>query len=193
MAGPYQSIDTSKVVKGPATLWLGPVGTAMPADTVAIGTAWTTPWAAIGATDTGVQTAWNPNTQDTMIEEQALPVSVDLVSADFSVTVALAEDTLENIKYAFGVGSIVTTAASTGIIGKKTLTLASALNPLALGIEMVNSFGFWRRVSVPNVVSVGQVTTEIRRIAGKRMYPTTFRATCAPEQITFVDMTAAAL
>lgn len=190
---PSNTPTLTNIIVGKADGYTSPVATAMPADTVALGTAWSSPWVFWGGTESGVQFNFNRNVTEHRIEEQSNPVLLTPESASIQVVVTLAEDTIENMKLAYGGGNIATQAAATGVIGKKTLTLSDTLQQLALGFEGINPQGFWRRVSIPNVMSAAQVGTPYRRSAGKRIYPVTFSAICAPSQVQIVDMTAAAL
>lgn len=183
----------TNVIVGEATLYIGPANTAMPDDTVALGEAWPVGWTYIGATDAGVTLTVSTNTQDITIEEQSTPALVTVTSKDVTVACALAEDTIANMKTAYGGGTLTTQVAATGTIGKSTLTLSDTLDQLAVGFEGVNPEGFFRRVYIPVVVSVASVGTSYRRAAAKRMYPISLRAICAPSSIEIVDMTAAAL
>lgn len=183
----------TNVIVGEATLYIAPANTAMPADTVNLGAAWPVGWTYIGATDAGVTLTVNTNTQDITIEEQSTPALVTVTTKDVTVGFALAEDTVANMKTAYGGGTLTTQAAATGTIGKDTLVLSDTLDQLAVGFEGINPKGFFRRVYIPVAMSIASVATPYRRAAAKRMYPTTLRAICAPSSIQIVDMTAAAL
>lgn len=185
--------NLTNIIVGMAKGYTSPVGTAMPLDTVTFDTPWTTPWTYWGATDAGVQFNVNKNTTEHHIEEQSNPALVTVESSQFQVVTTLAEDTLETMKLAYGGGTLTTQAAATGTIGKKTLTLSDTLQQLALGFEGLGPEGFWRRVSIPVVIAAGQVGTPYRRSNGKRVYPVTFSAICAPSQVKIDEMTAAAL
>lgn len=193
-AAPFQIITPTNVGYGAATLYLGPVGTVMPPDSVNMGVSWSTgipAWVPVGATDSGINYGWNPSTNDLTIEESMLPVAVLMQTSDFPVTATFAEDVIANLKYAMGVGLIAVTAAgAAGVVGKSVYTLGTLLTPMALGIEYANPTGHWTRVSVPNVMSVGQVTVNNNRASQKRMYAATFRAVCLPSAITITYKTA---
>lgn len=185
-------VDTTKVIVGYATMYTAPKNTAAPLDTLAESAPWLSPWVSPGATEEGVSFAVGTDTGDIRIEEQATPVLVLVTAKNVRVLVTLSEDTVENMKLAYGGGTIVTTAAGTGQPGKKTLTLSNSLDQLAVGFESINSFGFWRRVYVPSVLSVADVTTAYRRAANNRAYNVELRAVCDPSEIKIVDKTAAA-
>lgn len=187
------AIDTTRVIVGAATLYTAPKDTAMPVDTLAEGADWPAPWVHVGGSEEGVSFAVGTDTGDIRIEEQATPVLVVVAAKNVRVLVTLSEDTVENMKLAYGGGTIVTTAAAAGQPGKKTLTLANSLDQLAVGFEGLNSFGFWRRVYIPSVLSVADVTTAYRRAANNRSYNVELRAVCDPSAIKIVEKTAAAI
>lgn len=192
-AAPFQQLDPTKVGYGAATLYIAPFGTAMPADTVNMGVNWATgipAWVPIGSTDDGVHYSFNPNTNDLQIEESPIPAAVLVDTLDVAVTATFAEDVLANLLYAIGAGTITTQAPGVSLVGKSTLTLSTTLNKYALGIEHSNPYNHWTRVSIPSVMSAGQVTVDNRRSQGKRMYGASFRAICLPSAITVVQKTA---
>jgi hypothetical protein len=185
--------DTSAVLVGYARAYTAPAGTAMPADTVAFDGTWPVGWTYIGATEEGVTQTIGTDTATIAIEEQSIPVLTVVNAKTFTLAFSLSEDTLESIKLAAGGGNIVTTAAATGVIGKKVLTLSDTLDQLAVGFEAINKQGFFRRVYVPSVLSTGTVGTPYRRAANNRAYPVELHATCRPDQIVFTEKTANAL
>jgi hypothetical protein len=189
------------VLVGQARMFLQKIVTgsvpALPADTVAIGGAWPSAganiWVPVGATSEGLNFRFQRSTQDINVEEQLTPVAVNTTGLDISMEMVLSEDTVETMVTAYGGGSIVTVAAASGVIGKKTLTIGSDLDNYAFGFETQNQFGFFRRVMVPAVVSVGQAETLYRRAQDARRYAVSLRVLCAPEEIIVLDKTAAAL
>jgi hypothetical protein len=192
--------DRTKVMPGMAAVYLAPYSAsapaALPADTVALGGAWpSTPqvWTPIGATEDGVTLGFRRNTQDQTIEEQVTPVGVETTDADLRIECSLSEDSLETMRIAFGGGTITTVAAATGIIGKKTLVISTDLDHFALGFECKNPDGFFRRMLIPDVVSIADISTPFRRAAGPRRYRVAFRGLVALENVTVINKTANAL
>lgn len=192
--------DRTKVLAGMAAVYLAPYNAtspaALPAETVALGGAWpSTPqvWTPIGATQEGVSMSFKRSTQSLNIEEQLTPVKVETTEIDCRIEATLAESTFETMRIAFGGGSIVTVAAGVGVIGKKTLTISSDLDHFALGLEGIDPNGFFRRILIPEIVSIAEVEESYRRAANLRMYKVSFMALVAPEQMTFVEKTANAL
>jgi len=170
---------------------------ALPADTVPINGAWPSAganiWVPVGATQEGLNFRFQRSTQDITIEEQLTPVAVNTTGIDMSAEVVLSEDTLENMAVAYGGGVVTTTAAASGTIGKKTLVIGSDMDQYAFGFETQNQNGFFRRVMIPAVVSVGQAETLYRRAQDARRYATSFRVICAPEEVVIISKTADAL
>ena len=182
------SPNLANVIVGPATLYTGAANSdVLPANSVALGGSWGGTWVYSGATDSGV--AWNvtQNTQDITIEEQPNPAAVTVLTMDVSVSVTLAEDTIENMKISFG-GTLTVNAGATP--PNKVLTFNTNVNNYALGFEGLGATaGKPRRVYIPNVVSISQAQVPYRRAAEKRMYAVTFRAICAPSSITVTEIT----
>lgn len=189
-----------RIMAGMVQVYLAPYNEAspavLPADTVALGGTWPAvpqPWTAIGATQEGVSMVFRRSTQNLTIEEQMTPIAVETTEVEATIEAVLAEDTFETMKTAFGGGTVTTTAAGVGTIGKKELVISSDLEHFALGMEGRNTFGFFRRVLVPDVVSIADVEQVNRRAASLRMYKVSFRSLVKPEEMFFKEQTAAAL
>jgi hypothetical protein len=161
------------------------------ANGISLGQAWGGNWVAVGATNEGVTFAVDAKTNDIDVEEQMTPVLVTIDSEDISVSFTSAEDIVANMQLAYGTGSVLTQAATGSIIGKTTYTLGKTLNQYSVGFEAVNSFGLFRRVYIPLVVSAAsKVETVYRRAKAERMYAVTLRALCDPTQIVITEQTA---
>jgi hypothetical protein len=192
--------DRKRVMSGMAQLYLAAYNetspAVLPADTVALGAAWPTtpqPWVAIGASAEGASLMFRRSTQSLTVEEQLTPVAVETTEVELKVEVTLAQDTLETMQIAMGGGTLTTTAASSGVIGKKALVLADDLTHYALGIEAKNTYGFFRRMLVPEIVSIADVETSYRRSANLRLYKVSLWALCSLAQVDIRDKTADAL
>lgn len=188
----------TNVLAGMAAVYLAPYSATSPAVlpaemTVDLGGTWPStpqPWTAIGATQEGVTFGFQRTTQDLTIEEQLTPVQVLTTGVQCMVEAVLAESTFENMRIAYGGGTVTTTAAAVGNIGKKTLVISSDLDHFALGLEGINPEGFFRRILIPDVVSIADVQEVYRRAQSLRMYKVSFRSLVAPESMTFVNKTA---
>lgn len=183
------SIHREDVIVGGGQLWLAPVASSFPADDVTI----TTPFKYSGATQEGVTMSFTQNTSDINVDEQATPVDTPVQTTDVNFAAVLSEDTLETMKLAFGGGTIVVVAAATGVMGKRTLSLASKLDKLALIFEGLGPDGFYRRVQVPVVSSTANAQVAYRRASEARRYAVTFRALVDPSDIDIIEKTATAL
>lgn len=174
--------DRRNVLRGMAALWVAnynattPV--ALPADTVALGADWSVSlpaWKAVGATESGVTMRFTRETTDISIEEQVNPVDVATNTLDPRIECTLAEDTLETMMLAYGGGSIAITAPGASQPGIRELSISEEVQHLTLGMEGVNSKGFWRRVLFSDVLSVAEVETSYRRAETQRLYAVSFR------------------
>ncbi len=189
--------DRSKVLVGQARRYIAPYTTtsppALPANTTALNTAWTSPWVELGATMKGLEFDFKRTTKKIMIEEQQTPVQITTDSTEFTFGMELSEDSLETMKLAYGGGVITTTAASTGVPGTRQLVIGSDLSLYSFGFEGVNEFGFWRRVLVPVVVSVADAKTVYSRSDKQRTYAVKFSSLVDVSQVTIIEQNAAAL
>ena len=185
------SYNTSNVVYGTALCFTAPVGTSLPADaSLGVGSAWTGGgWSYIGATDSGVTLTWNPSTQDLNIEEQPTPVAVLVTTATMTVGFNFSEETLANINMSMGNnGSIATTSAGAGQPGKSVLSLSTTFAHVAVAVVSKNQLGFARVVSIPEMMSAGQVQPAFRRSASQRLWACTFNTICPFEQIQVINL-----
>lgn len=191
---------TSDVLFGTGILFTAPnpspgVGATLPSDAnLGVGSAWLSAgWSYVGATEAGVTQTYNPSTQNINIEEQPTPVGVAVNTADLQFTTNLSEETLANVNLAYGnSGSIATTPAGAGQPGKTVLTLSTTFATLSGALVAQNAFGFATVLSIPVMVSAGQVQTAFRRAAQQRLYPLTLSAICPFNSIQFIELTAPA-
>lgn len=183
------TINREDVIVGQGQLWLAPEASSFPADDATL----STPFKYSGATQEGVTMSFTQNTNDIGVEEQATPVDTPVQTTDLNFATVLSEDTLETMKLAFGGGTIAVVAAATGVMGKRTLTLASKLDKLALVFEGIGPEGFYRRVQVPVVSSTANASIAYRRAADARRYSVTFRALVDPSDVDIIEKTANAL
>lgn len=200
MAGPPlvytpPAYNVANVLYGVGIVFTAVVGTSVPSDqNLGVATSWTgLGWAYVGATDAGVSLTWNPTTVDINIEEQPTPVAVVVDRATLQVTLNLNEETLANINLAYGnAGTVAVTPPGAGQPGKSVLSLSTLFPQIACAVIGKNQLGFARVLSIPQVMSIGQVKTDYRRAANQRMYPLTLNAVCPFSSITWTDLTAIA-
>lgn len=178
------------VLVGLAHFYIAPVGTADPADSLAFNTAWLAPWYHPGYLDSGVTLGLDKKEKKHRVDDISTPAVITVEESTVSIMVTMAEATLENLRYASGGGTVTVTAPGTGQIGKKTLVLSEDLEVLRVGFEGKNPQGFFRRVIIPRVVSVGKIKAEWDRSKNKQMYAATFESICSVEEILIYDKTA---
>lgn len=188
--------DPDKVLEGIANIYFGDKDEALPDENaVDYGGDWTESgslsWEGVGYTEDGVEVEKSTDTEDVKPSETITPINVLVTGAGVAIRFVCMEHTLEMMKLAYGGGSIATTAAGAGQIGKRVLTLSPTLDSFALGFEVLNEHGFFTRMHVPHVKSVATVGTgyALNKI---RMFPVEFRALCEIDDITFVEKTAVA-
>ena len=195
---PYD-YNVKNILVGLAHLYYAPaVPVAEPyvADTVLLGQIPVAPpsnWRYIGAVEEGVQQAFSRATQEHNIENQSSAVLRTVTSSTIEISTSLVEQTMENMKLAYGGGTITQTAAAVGQPGKRRLTLSDELDFLSVILEGKNPEGFYRRYYIPRVVSTANVETNNRRAEAKKLLPVTLTAVCEITEIFVDDMVAAAL
>lgn len=176
--------DPTKVKIGNALGYLAPYNATpapvLPANTVVLWDDWSTTiasWVKMGATEESFQLNSEVSLESHYVEEQATPVATSKTSQAFSVTVSLAQDTLQSMAWAWD--GTITTAANFD-----TMTLNTGVAVWAFGLEMESELtGLARRVLVPRATLSSGGATAFRRAAGKRLYPITITAICKPEEI----------
>jgi hypothetical protein len=192
--------NPNNVTVGLATAFIQPWSVSSPAvlppDSLALNGDWTVsgtlPWEDLGATDQGWALNIQTKSNDIRIEEQDTPVDVVAESKMVTVTGTLAEDTLKHMMWAYGGGTITTVAAGPGVVGKKVLTLQTALSKWALGVETINLYGLPRRLLLPKCVISSSPQTKFRRAAEKRMYDFSAQTIIPVNEMVIVEITAPA-
>lgn len=182
--------DALNVLVGLANMYTAPVGTPDPADTIAFDAPWLAPWYHPGYSDKGLTMMLDRKEKKHTVEEISNPVVISVESSSLKVSIGFAEATLENFRLAAGGGTITTTAAGVGVIGKKSLVLSEDLEVIKLGFEGKNPQGFFRRVIIPRVVTTGKIKTEYDRSKNKQVYMAEFEAVCAISDVKIYDKTA---
>lgn len=162
----------------------------IPADTLALGAAWPSPWVAIGATQDGLQFGFQRQRQDIMIEEQVNPVDVRTKSLRFEMQLDLSEDTLATMQIAYGGGNITTAVAAATTYGYSELVISDEMQDYGFGFEGENQYGMARRCVVPVVKSVGNIKTKYRRAAQQRLYSITLESLTPLSSVKIRDLTA---
>lgn len=191
-----------EIITGQAQVYLQPFNLAtpgaLPEDDEPLGFDWAPPWEAVGATLEGWTVTFSREAQDIRIEEQTTPVDQKTTSAGFTITGTLSQDSLNTMRYAYGGGTITTTAPAAGTPGTQRLVISEEVEHFTLGLEgeappRTGVTNPWRRILIPDVTSVAEVGTPYRRADQQRVYPVTFTSLVKVSDIEIVELNAAAL
>jgi len=150
-------------------------------------------WVSAGATNEGFKVNVETSTTQVTIEEQSTPVGETIESKAIGIEAALAESTMESMRYSWGGGVISEMAAAAGQVGKRTMRLTDDLTYYVGVLETRNFTGLPRRLGVPKMSISGSGEVSFRRAADKQMFPIRAASVCAPSDIEIVDIIAPAL
>jgi hypothetical protein len=199
MAGHIPSYERRNIITGMASLFLMPYDATIPAElppnTEPLGFDWAEPWEPVGATLEGVTVTFAREATDIRIEEQTTPVDQKTTSAGFTLSLSLAEDTLNTMRYAYGGGIIETIAPTATEPGVMRLRISEEVEHFALGLEgqapaRTGIATPWRRILIPDVTSVAEVETGYRRAEQQRVYPATFTSLVPVSEIDILELNA---
>lgn len=120
------------VLPGPAKVYVGTAGAAVPVDSVAKGTAWGGSWVEVGLTLGGAQATFGHENVEAMSDQYNAAVAAMIVQQSVTITFAAAETTLTNLKQALGYGTLTagSTESTFGVGGNETF-----VTPYAIGLE----------------------------------------------------------
>lgn len=171
------NIDTTNALIGVAYLWTAPGDTAKPATSIAYGGAMAGAWTYIGGTEEGVSFSREIDVNRHYWEEQSAPVRNTPGQGTVSVTALMGEATMNNLKLAFGSGSLTTASGIT------TLTLSDVLDTIAVVLDGVNPLGLFRRIYIPRANSVASLEVANRRTESLTSFPLTLESVCRMNEI----------
>lgn len=180
--------NPQNVVVGLAVGYFAEVGATPPANSVEFAGDWGVDWEQAGGTEEGWRLGSDTSTTPHSIEEQANPVIVTLDARTLNISAALAEDTLDSMRLAFGGGTIVITPGVAPAPHIHTFTLSEGIDEFAVGLDMQTVGGATRRIVIPRASGSGSVDVAFRRAAGKRLWPVQFSALCKPSEIIIKDI-----
>jgi len=113
-------MSVSDIIVTPCRILYAPVGTSLPADTVAVGGAFPAGWSQLGYTSQPLSVEFKREKTKFDIQESLGAVGSSAKSEEMAIETTLAELTLANTNLAWG-GSYSTTAAGAGQPGKEEL------------------------------------------------------------------------
>lgn len=148
------------------------IGTALPADTVAKGTAFGGTWVNVGYTK-GVSAKINDERKRIDVDQSTVDVKEYISKNDASITVNMSEVTLANLKYALGQGTLSTTGST------EVLTLGDnpAISEFSIALEgqSPNTSAAFRRVQIYRATPAADVEIVMSR-EEETVYAVTFNA-----------------
>jgi hypothetical protein len=147
-------------------------------------------WTPVGATDQGWKFSSDKTTQTINIEEQSAPVLTTMQAQVITVEGVLSEDISRTITTVYNMTTALT-APATGVPGYETLTLTDSVIEYAVVLQMANQLTYPRWLYIPSTTCLGNVDTELRRAAAKRMYSAVFTSDCPVGSIQIINIIAA--
>ena len=174
---PAATVPINAIATGPGYLYYAPLGTALPANTVAgsvFTDAWASAgaWALLGATDEGSSFSYELDTEDIEVAEYLDPVQVVATGRTINIAFSLVNISATNLKRALNGGTITTSGS-----GATTL---NEYAPPALGAEVRCMIGWESLDNTERLVGrqcfqTGNVEIARRKGADKAMLPLEFR------------------
>lgn len=167
-----------KILTDPGYLFIAPLGTALPTNTVA-GSVFTDPWAAawipLGATEDGSEFAYSSTIEPITVAELFDPIEYRTTGRAGRIAFNLADWTLSMYRRALNGGIAPLTPTS----GTGATTLGT-LEPPDPGGEVRSMIG-WEsldnttRLIARQTIQGGEITTAFRRAPAKAVIPCTFQ------------------
>lgn len=166
---------TDEVLVGAGTLYTAPTGTAYPADpTVApSGT-----WIDIGYSEEGWRFTFERTTENVEVEEELDPVDIAATANEGHFVGVSAQSSLENLKLAFGGGTITVVAGpparkeyvppASDVMTRYALLFRGAAPKVAGAAKT-------REVQIPYAIPVGAVEIPFRKAPNKQVIAMDFR------------------
>jgi len=108
----------TNILVGGAWVYYAPVGETPPADSVAYGTAWGGNWARVGFTKEPLSALYEDEQMGVGVEEALTDVKRVKTLENLTLETVLAEVTSTYMNLAVGAGTVTTTAAGAGQVGK---------------------------------------------------------------------------
>jgi hypothetical protein len=173
---PQITVPKPAILTNPGYLWLAPLGTAEPTNTVTAGKfadAIAAAYIPLGATMEGSSFSYATEVEPIEVEEFFDPISYETTSRTGQVAFALANFTLSNYRRALNGG--VAALTSTGTTGQELTTL----NPPTPGNE-VRAMLLWEstdstvRLLCRQVMQGGEIATDFKKAPNKAVIPCTF-------------------
>lgn len=142
----------------PAKIFVAPIATAAPADTVEYNADWGGAWADCGYTTSPLTVAFGRETYEVFVEQLSLAVKEMVTKETCTFETTLAEFTGDNLKLAFNSATVTTTAPGAGQPGKEEIEVggAVAIARYAFGFEGLYQDAAGANFPVRLIVFIGE-------------------------------------
>lgn len=173
------AVVTPQILNEPGVLYYAPLGTALPAETVALNgqtytNQWETPWKPLGATVEGMNFTYSTTVEEIRVAEIFDAIRQVTTERSGSIAFALTSITMTNVQIALNGANITTTAATT------TSGQSQRLVPPKPGNEVRRMIG-WEsqdnttRLVLTQVLNAGELGLAARRGTDIASIPCEFR------------------
>lgn len=174
---PPAAVTTPTILTDPGYLFVAPLGTAVPTNTVAgsvFTDAWAAAWIPLGATEEGSEFSYSTDVEPIEVAEFFDPIAYRTTSREGSIAFNLASYTLSNYRRAVNGGVAALTATSgTGA------TSLFTLEPPTPGTEVRSMIG-WEsldntlRLICHQTIQGGEISSAFRKAPDLAVIPCTF-------------------
>lgn len=165
--------DVTEVLVGPGTLYTAPLGEAFPANPT---TAPAGNWVEIGYSEDGWTVEADKTLEDVLVAEEVDPIATYKTAQSIRLTGQMAQASLENLKLAFGGGSI---AVDTPAAGYDTYSppASDSFDELAVlfRTNAPGTSGWKRDWQFPRAVAAGAVAAQFTKAPTKANVAMEFR------------------
>jgi hypothetical protein len=170
------SIATPTLLRDPGFIFRAPIGTALPANTVA-GSVFTDDWAAawvpIGATEEGSTLAYEMSSEAIRVAELFDPVAYAVTETSGSFSFAMADYTLQKLKFAMN-GGTMTLVSGTGATALTSLEPPDPADVLRCMIGW-QSLDATVRIVARQVINASAIESAFQRAPAKSLIPVQFQ------------------
>ncbi len=173
-------IESRRIRTGPGTILFAPLGTAVPAMTVAQGVftdLWPAGWLPVGPTDSGMSENHTIDTDNVTVEESLYPIRTETTGKTTTVAFTMADWKLDNIQLVLNGANITQVGAGADMLTKFSPPLIGAEVRVMLGWE--SSEGDERLIAY-QAFQTGAFAPEYRKGSAKRVLAASFAVELPP-------------
>lgn len=173
------AVAVPQILNEPGVLYYAPLGTAIPAQTVALNgqtftNTWDSPWRPLGATVEGMNFTYSTTVEEIRVAEIFDAIKQVTTERGGNISFALTSVTLTNVQIALNGGNVTTTAATTSSGQSQRLTPPTPGNELRrmIGWESTDNT---TRLVLTQVLNAAELALTARRGTDITSIPCEFR------------------